>query len=152
MFFHPSETHLFSDTRRSLKNQTMDLKHQVTWGSSRARSGGCWGVRCVLIWSWRYIFPKPGIVWETYHQGVPLLGVPENPNDFWYPKLNEHSNLKKGPWMEDVFPTWNGDFSSPPCLVLLGYPFVHFAGLWDLCFCVIFFPSLGASELTSLDP
>ena len=22
-----------------------------------------------------------GIVWETYHKGVPLLGVPENPTD-----------------------------------------------------------------------
>ena len=24
-----------------------------------------------------------GIVWETYHKGVPLLGVPENPTDNW---------------------------------------------------------------------
>ena len=23
-----------------------------------------------------------GIVWETYHKGVPLLGVPENPTDY----------------------------------------------------------------------
>ena len=23
-----------------------------------------------------------GIVWEAYHKGVPLLGVPENPTDF----------------------------------------------------------------------
>ena len=22
-----------------------------------------------------------GIVWEAYHKGVPLLGVPENPSD-----------------------------------------------------------------------
>ena len=22
-----------------------------------------------------------GIVWETYHRGVPLLGVPENPTE-----------------------------------------------------------------------
>ena len=79
----------------------MDLKHQVTWGSSRARSGGCWGVTCVLIWSRRYISPKPGIVWETYHQGVPLLGVPENPNDFLVSKaLKRTQQLKKAPWME----------------------------------------------------
>ena len=24
-----------------------------------------------------------GIVWEAYHKGVPLLGVPENPIDSW---------------------------------------------------------------------
>ena len=24
-----------------------------------------------------------GIVWETYHKEVPLLGVPENPTDNW---------------------------------------------------------------------
>ena len=23
-----------------------------------------------------------GIIWETYHKGVPLLGVPENPTDY----------------------------------------------------------------------
>ena len=23
-----------------------------------------------------------GIVWEAYHKGVPLLGVPENPTEF----------------------------------------------------------------------
>ena len=23
-----------------------------------------------------------GIVWETYHKGVPLLGVPENPTEY----------------------------------------------------------------------
>ena len=23
-----------------------------------------------------------GIVWEAYHEGVPLLGVPENPTDY----------------------------------------------------------------------
>ena len=24
-----------------------------------------------------------GMVWEAYHKGVPLLGVPENPIDKW---------------------------------------------------------------------
>ena len=27
-----------------------------------------------------------GIVWETYQEGVPLLGVPENPTDGIWPK------------------------------------------------------------------
>ena len=27
-----------------------------------------------------------GIVWEAYHKGVPLLGVPENPTDQLYDK------------------------------------------------------------------
>ena len=33
-----------------------------------------------------------GLVWETYHKGVPLLGVPENPTDLveriWLPLKN----------------------------------------------------------------
>ena len=27
-----------------------------------------------------------GIVWEAYHKGVPLLGVPENPIDYFTPR------------------------------------------------------------------
>ena len=29
-----------------------------------------------------------GIVWEAYHKGVPLLGVPENPIDFFFSVLD----------------------------------------------------------------
>ena len=30
-----------------------------------------------------------GIVWETYHKGVPLLGVPENPTEIsWFPFID----------------------------------------------------------------
>ncbi len=30
-----------------------------------------------------------GVVWEAYHRGVPLLGVPENPIDNMEPKKME---------------------------------------------------------------
>ena len=34
-----------------------------------------------------------GIVWDAYHKGVPLLGVPENPTEIWdtpLPMFNRH--------------------------------------------------------------
>ena len=33
-----------------------------------------------------------GIVWETYHKGVPLLGVPENTLDF-FEALEENGGI-----------------------------------------------------------
>ena len=37
-----------------------------------------------------------GIVWEAYHKGVPLLGVPENPIDLilWYLDLQDLGAVK----------------------------------------------------------
>ena len=34
-----------------------------------------------------------GIVWEAYHKGVPLLGVPENPTDMRSMILVFESNI-----------------------------------------------------------
>ena len=31
-----------------------------------------------------------GVVWEAYHKGVPLLGVPENPIDLWLAYTYNH--------------------------------------------------------------
>ena len=43
-----------------------------------------------------------GIVWEAYHKGVPLLGVPENPIDKW-----------RIPWGEITHPPAD-PITSPP--------------------------------------
>ena len=43
-----------------------------------------------------------GIVWEAYHKGVPLLGVPENPTDLW----NTPLNLYQQAISRDSFHNW----------------------------------------------
>ena len=38
-----------------------------------------------------------GIVWEAYHKGVPLLGVPENPIEYiliWEKIILSHTHLR----------------------------------------------------------
>ena len=40
-----------------------------------------------------------GIVWEAYHKGVPLLGVPENPIDYPFPKKWVSSLFLDGTWL-----------------------------------------------------
>ena len=35
-----------------------------------------------------------GILWEAYHKGVPLLGVPENPIDLYKVEYEINSCLK----------------------------------------------------------
>ena len=38
-----------------------------------------------------------GIVWETYHKGVPLLGIPENTLDRWW-QLKYFRNFHPETW------------------------------------------------------
>ena len=54
-----------------------------------------------------------GIVWEAYHKGVPLLGVPENPID----NMQKYANRQIGSFLPRVYrvthKTWNPG-SQPP--------------------------------------
>ena len=40
-----------------------------------------------------------GIVWEAYHKGVPLLGVPENPIDLYFSScFSESRSVDQWAW------------------------------------------------------
>ena len=61
-----------------------------------------------------------GIVWEAYHKGVPLLGVPENPTDKCIPNINlKDIRLYKSSFLQrPTLKILNGQIHlSPPALV-----------------------------------